>query len=149
MAPPFPTTIPWWDSRTEPEYAARVLSICQEKLRSFEGLPPFVAPFFQEKLVLEPTEAKKYLREQSFFDRIVEFKCAAESLESWTESTLESLVTRLAEEQGLRSAAYIHAVRWAVSGRSVGPSFYAMLCVLGQERVLKRLRSIEALGAGV
>jgi glutamyl-tRNA synthetase len=136
----------WWSSEMDPDYALRVLRICQEKLRSFEELPNFVPYFFQEELVLEPNEAKKYLREPSFFDRIGEFKSAAETLESWTELDLENLVTRLAEANAVRSGNYIHAVRWAVSGRSVGPGFYAMLHVLGQERVLKRLRSAEAMG---
>jgi glutamyl-tRNA synthetase len=135
-----------WSSEIDPDYAVQVLRICQEKLRSFEELIPFVAPFFQEEPSFDAVERQNCLHDRSFFERIGEFRSAAEILKSWTESALESLVTRLAEERGLRSAAYIHAVRWAVSGRSVGPSFYAMLSVLGQRRVLNRLRSAETMG---
>ncbi|MDR2377390.1 MAG: hypothetical protein LBD54_01395, partial [Puniceicoccales bacterium] len=99
-----------------------------------------------EELVFEPNEAKKYLREPNFFERIGEFKSAAAAVGLWAESTLEALVIHLAEEHEVRSGDFIHAVRWAISGRSVGPSFYAMLRVLGKERVLRRLQLAGSLG---
>jgi glutamyl-tRNA synthetase len=137
----------WWESSIEADYTTAVLRISQEKLRSFEELPHFVSYFFQEEVSFDLTTSAKYLREPSFFDRIGEFKSAAAILEIWTESALEALVTQLAEEHEVRNGDYIHAVRWAVSGRSVGPGFYAMLRVLGKDRVLKRLCSAEALCA--
>jgi glutamyl-tRNA synthetase len=135
----------WWESSIEEDYVMAVLRICQEKLRSFGELPYFVSYFFRKESLLESKEAKKYLREQSFFDRIGEFKSAVSTLKFWTESALEALVTQLAEEHEVRTGDYIHAVRWAVSGRSVGPGFYAMLRVLGKDRVLKCLHDAEAL----
>jgi glutamyl-tRNA synthetase len=139
----------WWKSSTDEDYATAVLCISQEKLRSLEELPNFVSYFFCEEVVFDPNEVKKYLQERSFLDRIGEFKNMISSLKTWSEMALEALVAHLAEEHGVRTGDYIHAIRWAVSGRSVGPSFYAMLRVLGKDQVLKRLRSIEALGAGV
>jgi glutamyl/glutaminyl-tRNA synthetase len=45
-------------------------------------------------------------------------------------------------------AALVHPARVAVSGRSVGPSLYHMLEVMGKERVLARFdRMIAQLGA--
>ncbi|MDR2419931.1 MAG: glutamate--tRNA ligase, partial [Puniceicoccales bacterium] len=76
----------WWESSIEDDYAADVLHISQEKLRSFEELPHFVSYFFREELVFEPNEAKKYLREPNFFERIGEFKSAAAAVGLWAES---------------------------------------------------------------
>jgi len=134
-----------WDPQTDSGYAHRVLRICQEKLRSLAELPHFAACFFQKEPVFGPEEVGKYLREPGFFDRLGEFRNAVSALETWDEAALEACVRQLAEDHGVRTGDYIHAVRWAVSGRSVGPGFYAMLGVLGQERVLKRLRIAEAL----
>ena len=139
----------WWESSIENDYAVAVLRICQEKLRSFGELPHFVSYFFQEDVFFDPATSAKYFRDGSCFDRIGEFKSAVAALETWTELDLENLVTRLSEEHGVRTGDYIHAVRWAVSGRSVGPGFYAMLRVLGQDRILKRLRSAETMDISV
>jgi glutamyl-tRNA synthetase len=135
----------WWESSIEDDYAMAVLRISQEKLRSFEELPPFVSYFFQEEVFFDPTTSAKYFRDGSCFDRIGEFRSAIAELETWTEPELENLVAGLAEANAVRTGDYIHAVRWAISGRSVGPGFYAMLRVLGKDRVLKRLNQAETL----
>jgi glutamyl-tRNA synthetase len=136
---------PWWDLQTDLAYASEVLRISQEKLRSFEELPHFVSYFFQEELEMDPGASAKYLRDRTCFDRIGEFKSSIASCRDGAEEAWEELVKHLAETHHIRTGDYIHAVRWAVSGRSVGPSFYAMLSVLGKERVMKRLRDAEVL----
>jgi glutamyl/glutaminyl-tRNA synthetase len=49
----------------------------------------------------------------------------------------------------VQAAEFIHPARIAVSGRSVGPSLYHMLEVLGKERVRTRFaRTVERFSAG-
>ena len=47
----------------------------------------------------------------------------------------------------MKTAAFIHPARVAASGRSVGPSLYHMLAILGKDKVLARLRNAAALSA--
>jgi glutamyl-tRNA synthetase len=56
------------------------------------------------------------------------------------EDEWEGFVHRLASTSGREPGHYIHSVRLAVSGRSVGPGFYSLLAVLGRDRILLRLR---------
>jgi glutamyl-tRNA synthetase len=56
-----------------------------------------------------------------------------------TDQTLEQTVQALAAGKGLAISDYIHPGRLAVSGTSVGPSFYGLFRVLGRERVLRRI----------
>jgi glutamyl/glutaminyl-tRNA synthetase len=44
---------------------------------------------------------------------------------------------------GVKHAVFIHAVRVAVSGTSVGPSLFHMLEYLGKERVVRRLKEVK------
>jgi glutamyl-tRNA synthetase len=46
----------------------------------------------------------------------------------------------LAGTLGVKPAEFIHPARVAVSGRSVGPSLYHMMEVLGADRVRARMR---------
>jgi glutamyl-tRNA synthetase len=69
-------------------------------------------------------------------------------IETWTLETVESTLKNLAKKLGCKTGDLVHPARVAVSGRSVGPSLYHMLEVMGKERVLKRFqRMISQLGA--
>jgi glutamyl-tRNA synthetase len=62
----------------------------------------------------------------------------------WNAQTLEGALKTLATGIPCKAGELIHPARLAVSGRSIGPSLYHMLEVLGRERVLTRLqRAIE------
>ena len=56
----------------------------------------------------------------------------------WDLETLESTLKSLAQKLGCKTGDLVHPARVAVSGRSVGPSLYHMLEVMGKERVLAR-----------
>ena len=66
----------------------------------------------------------------------------------WDLETLESTLKSLAQKLGCKTGDLVHPARVAVSGRSVGPSLYHMLEVMGKERVLARFdRMISQLAA--
>lgn len=121
------------------DYRDQVLTICQEKLCSFAELNPFVAYFFTEDFELPENERQK-LEKFHPMERLKEFASAIKDDNDLGEGSLEEIVCQLAEKHGVKTGDYIHTVRFAVSGRSVGPSFYKMMPILGYERVQKRLQ---------
>jgi glutamyl-tRNA synthetase len=61
---------------------------------------------------------------------------------------IESTLKMLAQKVGYKTGDLVHPARVAVSGRSIGPSLYHMLEVMGKNRVLARFeRMIGRLGA--
>jgi glutamyl/glutaminyl-tRNA synthetase len=66
------------------------------------------------------------------------------------EASAEAICKQVAEAAGLpKPAKVIHLLRAAVSGRTVGPSLFALLVVLGKDRVKSRLvRTRQFLEAG-
>jgi glutamyl-tRNA synthetase len=123
-----------------PAYGADVLRICREKVRNLEDLPAFCAHFFTEDFSYDPRAQRKIFQNGDPRRRVEEFM---DQLRGWngdfSEKNLETAVHRLAEATGHRPGDYIHALRFAVSGQAVGPSFYALLCTLGKDRVRDRL----------
>jgi glutamyl/glutaminyl-tRNA synthetase len=61
------------------------------------------------------------------------------ALKVWSVELLEAELKGIALDLGCKTGELIHPTRLAVSGRSVGPSLYHMLEVLGRDRVLTRL----------
>ncbi len=71
--------------------------------------------------------------------RLAQFAARLEALPDWTVEAIEGTLRGLAEELGIKPAELIHPSRMAVSGRTVGPSIFHLLEILGRERVLRRL----------
>lgn len=120
-------------------YARDVLGLCQEKLRSLADLPNFVAYFFSEDIPYDGEILAKLQLKYAVRQRLEEFREAFAEMGSVDEKSVENLVHGLADANGVGSGEYIHSVRFAVSGRGVGPSFFGLLRVLGKETVLARL----------
>ncbi|MBP5191328.1 MAG: glutamate--tRNA ligase [Opitutales bacterium] len=129
--------------KNEP-YLQQIFAIVQEKLRSFEELPHFISYFFDEQYPFEPTALQKVAKHQPQA-RLVELQSLFQSLPSLDTNTVETAIQSLSKEKNLPAGDYIHTLRFAISGRTVGPSLYHMLGVLGKEIVLKRIqRCVEA-----
>lgn len=117
----------------------KVLAIVQEKLRSLEELPHFISYFFDSQYEFEPAALQKVLKHDPRA-RLLELKSLLEPLTAFDCETLEAQVKSLCERSQLPSGAYIHTLRFAVSGRNVGPSLYHLLEVLGKDETLRRIQ---------
>ncbi|MGA2053377.1 MAG: glutamate--tRNA ligase family protein [Opitutales bacterium] len=126
-------------AETPAEYMAAVLTLCQEKIRALDELPHFCGYFFREDYPLEAGVVEKLKKNGDPAARLRELCEALAAQEDFSETALEAKVKELAEKHAVKTADYIHAARFALSGMSVGPSFYGMLRVLGKERVTARL----------
>ena len=119
-------------------YLRQIFEIVQEKLRSFEELPNFIAYFFDEHYPFEPTALQKILKHQPK-ERLPELQIALSALPTFDCEIVENALKTLSAEKNLPAGAYIHTLRFAVSGRNVGPSLYHLLNVLGKDEVLRRV----------
>lgn len=124
---------------TPEDYVQAVLLLCQEKIRALDELPHFCSYFFKDDYAIESGALEKLSKNGDPLARLRELRAALAPQEDFSEAALEQIVQGLAAQHAVKTADYIHAARLALSGMSVGPSFYGMLRVLGKTRVLARL----------
>jgi glutamyl-tRNA synthetase len=122
----------------------KVLELCQPKIRSLEETPSFVYFFFKDDFEVNEKAARKVLKKGDPAERLKEFEAGLALLEVVDAGTVESLVEKLSTENGVGTGSYIQPVRLAVSGTNVGPAFYELIAVLGQDTVLKRIRKFRS-----
>lgn len=63
---------------------------------------------------------------------------------SWDRDTLEALVASVAESHGLKLGKLAGPLRAALSGRSVSPSVFDMMLVIGRDETIARLSDVAA-----
>ena len=83
-----------------------------------------------DKRLRKPPEAVELLRR--FRERLA-------TVEPFDPETLESMMHRFTEEQGIKIGQIIHAVRVAVTGKAVGFGLFETLAILGRQSCLARI----------
>jgi glutamyl-tRNA synthetase len=116
-----------------------VLALEKMKVIHFREVPDRVSFFFTEDYAYDPAAVDKTLRKPGAIERLGQLADAYAMLEIFDATTLEGRLKELAASLNVKPAEFIHPARVAVSGRSVGPSLYHMLEVLGQARTLARI----------
>ena len=133
---------------TDENYLRAVLAIVKEKIKLFRDVPEWTRYFFTEDYEFDPIAVEKSLSKPESLEWLGALGNEFETLEKWDCASLESALKQLAQKLGCKTGDLVHPARVAVSGRSVGPSLYHMLEVMGKERVLKRFnRAISRLAS--
>ena len=115
-----------------------VLALVKEKIKQLPETPNWLPYFFTEDFPFENDAAEK-LRKPGALEMLAALKEGYASLGEWNAAALEAKLKELAAARGVKAGELVHPARAAVSGRSVGPSLYHMLEVIGRERVLVRM----------
>ncbi|MBU4414623.1 MAG: glutamate--tRNA ligase, partial [Proteobacteria bacterium] len=68
-----------------------------------------------------------------------------EAIESFSIEETENVIRDMAEEFGVKAGVLINGIRAAVTGQTVGPGLFDILIVIGQKRVVERLRKAVSL----
>jgi len=124
---------------TDEAYLLKVLEIVKEKIKLFKDVPDWIGYFFTEDFPLEPEAVEKTLKKPGAGDRLSHLRNKYAGVEKWTASGLESALKQVATELGCKTGEMVHPARVAASGRSIGPSLYHMLEIMGKPRVLQRM----------
>jgi glutamyl-tRNA synthetase len=120
-----------------------VLALIKEKIKQLPETPNWLPYFFNDDFPIEPDAAEK-LRKPGARELLVALSEKYATLDEWNVASLEAALKELAAARGVKAGELVHPARAAVSGRTIGPSLYHMLEVLGKERVLARIeRALE------
>lgn len=140
----------------DPAYTSRAIELARERMATFAettqlesgeksthfttDLATGAKYFFTDDFVMDPVGLQKHDTPEAK-DLLRELRQKLEALPEWTHDNIEAAIRALAEEKGVKPAALIHPSRVAVSGRTVGPSLFELLEVLGRDRVLRRINA--------
>ena len=119
-------------------YLRNVLAIVKEKIKLLSELPEWTSYFFTGDYEFDSVAMEKVFGKPEAAARLSALREEFRKIDNWNVGPIESTLKALAQKLDCKTGDLVHPARVAVSGRSVGPSLYHMLEVMGKERVLAR-----------
>jgi glutamyl/glutaminyl-tRNA synthetase len=135
-----------------PEYINAAFATCKEKVKQFvdaevlrtkhEKKHIATAPIFSDFYFLNEVEIEEESRKDLTTENARVMKAVRSALEALADFRADPIgetIKAVSTQLGLKAGAVVHPTRLACTGRTVGPSLYHLMEVLGKERVLARI----------
>jgi glutamyl-tRNA synthetase len=133
---------------SERAWLARVIELLKPRVRRLDELVDGAIPFLRERVERDAAAVRKHLAKVELRQPLRALREAFAVVPNFDAGTLEATLRQLAEKQGVKAAALIHATRVAVTGRAASPGLFEVLELLGRERSASRLEEAIPLTEG-
>ena len=126
----------------DPAYINAAFSTVKEKVKQFTEVPTFANFYFLPQVEIE--EASRHDLNPENKKILQALRPALERQHDFNPDKLGAVLKEVSKELSIKIGLVVHPTRLACTGRTVGPSLYHLMEVLGRQRVLQRIdRFIE------
>ncbi|HEX3797261.1 MAG TPA: glutamate--tRNA ligase family protein [Verrucomicrobiae bacterium] len=119
------------------DYVKAALDTCKAKVKLFSEVPTFADFYFKDVIELDAEMLKKDFPAE-LKPKLKHLRDALSMLLKFDSDTLNRTTKEVAGQLGVGIGVLVHPTRLACTGRTVGPSLYHLMEVLGKERVVAR-----------
>ncbi len=103
--------------------------------------------FFSDALQYDEAAVGKHLRAEGMAAHLASVDDVFAALPSFDAAATEAALRAVAEARGVKAGALIHAVRVALTGRTVSPGLFEVAALVGRERTHLRLQAAVRLAS--
>jgi glutamyl-tRNA synthetase len=101
--------------------------------------------FFTDAIDYDAAAVDRHLRLPGMDEQLAAFDAAIGALGDFDAVSIEAALRSVAAARGVKAAPLIHAVRVAVTGKTVSPGLFDVLALLGRDRVRARMAEVRRL----
>jgi glutamyl-tRNA synthetase len=106
------------------------------KLEAIPSVPAAVEIVTYDDFQYDPAAAQKYLT-KDYKNTFFVLRDVIATLERFDATTIEKTIKDTAKKLSVKVAALVHPLRLACTGKTVGPSLYDLVAILGKDRVIR------------
>jgi glutamyl-tRNA synthetase len=115
-----------------------LLKVRAKRLDEYVSLGRF---FFTDDLEWDEAAVRKHLGTDAAAGHLSAVAAALERVETFDVASVELAVRRVADDRGVKAGTLIHALRVALTGKTVSPGLFEVATLLGRDRVHQRLQA--------
>ena len=137
----------WRDDYLRDRHAwfSAVLELLRPRARHLGDFAEQGAIFFSDSIEYDEAAVDTHLRAPGMDVHLAAIAAAFAALDTFDPASTESALRSLAAARRIKAGVFIHAVRVAVTGKTVSPGLFDVLALLGRDRVQARLASARRL----
>jgi glutamyl-tRNA synthetase len=122
-----------------------VLELLRPRVKRLGDFAAQGALFFSDAIEYDAAAVEKHLQSPGMDAHLAAIDAALAALDTIDPASTEASLRALADARGVKAGVLIHAVRVAVTGKTVSPGLFDVLALLGRERVHARLAAARRL----
>jgi len=134
-------------ARADREWLLATIDLVKPRARSLKDFSGSFRAFFDPEVRPDPSAVEKFLKDQATRRLLEELGARYERVREFTEPEAERVLRDFAAEKGVKAGALINGARVALTGQAVAPSLFKVMCALGKEQTVLRLKEAENLAA--
>jgi glutamyl-tRNA synthetase len=137
-----------WASGAGREWFSRTVDLLRPRVRLLPDFASWSRAFFTDDFQRDPAAKEKFWKEPAKIkDLLAKTADALGAHTEWNHDACDHATRAVAEAGGVKAGLLINAIRVAIVGQAVAPPLFDTMVVLGQERVVRRLRdAVDELG---
>jgi glutamyl-tRNA synthetase len=125
------------------------IDLLKPRARSLKDFAGSFRAFFTDDFRADRAAVEKFLKDSSVRQLLTDLAQRYAALPQFTEQETERVLREFAVEKNVKAGALINGARVALTGQGVAPSLFAVMCSLGKERTISRMRNVEQLVGAV
>jgi len=128
-------------SKEQENWTHRLAEVCQEKIPVLADIVSYSDFFFRPVTQYDEKGERKHWSKDGVTDVLLQLVETLEHLADFREPEIEKVCTQIVERKGMKLGDLIHPARLALTGKTVGPGFYAVVELFGRDESVKRLKA--------
>jgi glutamyl-tRNA synthetase len=122
------------------EWFSKTVDLLRPRVRLLPDFATWSRAFFSDEFEIERAAKAKFWKDEKVPALLRQLADALEALPEWNHDSCDHAARKVAEEGGVKAGLLINATRVAIVGQAVAPPLFETMVMLGQERVVRRLR---------
>jgi glutamyl-tRNA synthetase len=129
-----------WANGAGQAWFSKTVDLLRPRVRLLPDFSSWSRAFFSDEFTIDPAAKAKFWKDERVPGLLQKLADRLAALEEWNHDACDQASRQVAEEAGVKAGLLINATRVALVGQAVAPPLFDTMTVLGQERVVRRLR---------
>jgi glutamyl-tRNA synthetase len=130
-----------WAAGSGHAWFRKTVDLLRPRIRLLPDFSSWSQAFFSDEFTTDPAAKAKFWKDEKVPELLAKLADALAALPDWNHDACDHAARKVAEEGGVKAGLLINATRVAIVGQAVAPPLFDTMVVLGQERVVRRLRA--------
>jgi len=133
-------------ARSRDEILAAI-DLLRPRARNLKDFAVAFRAYFSDDFEFDPAAVTKFFSDPTLPPLLAELSARYAAAPEFTEASAEQMLRAFAAERNVKAGALINGSRVALTGQAVAPSLFAVMALLGRDRVVQRLAAADKVPA--